>query len=146
MTITVDLEVHDRAVKERLTEALSPRPVEIARAPSGALAALRQPDPGPDYVVIYPLPGGSRGRDSAIADPFADAELLYQFTIVARLPEAARDLVAKIEAALATVAVEGRHVVQVAPEGNPGVRPDESLGDPPVFFATPVYRLWTATT
>lgn len=138
----VDLEVHDSAVLGVLRDALSPRPVGFAEAPEGVLEALRRDPPGPDYLIVYPLDGGT--RDGSLSDPFADAELLYQVTIVARLPEAARDMVSKVEAALAGVAVSGRVVLQVIPEGIPGVIRDEALGDPPVFFCTPIWRLSTA--
>lgn len=113
-------------------------PVGFAAAPVGALKGV-QAETGPDYVICYPI---SSTRDGTLGDPFADGELVYQFTCVARSAAGARWLVAKIEAALVTVAIPGRAAVLVIPEDGGAVRPDFDV-DPPVFIATPRMRLLT---
>ncbi|MCU1488291.1 MAG: hypothetical protein JWN67_5037 [Actinomycetia bacterium] len=140
----VEILPHDLAVIEAL-ETIG-CPVGFAEAPEGAVEALTTTTGGPDYVVLYPLP--SQRMASSIDDSVGDVALVYQTTIVARLPEGARYLIDKIEAALYTVAVPNRAVVRITPDDVGDVRPDNDLqllnSGGPVFIATPRWRLWTS--
>lgn len=136
MRTTVDLLPHDKAVKAAL-ETIG-KPVGFAVAPAGALKAV-QDRTGPDYLVLYPL---NTVRDGSLGDPYSDAELIYQVTVVGRTAEGVRWLVDQIEPALLGVTVTGRVVTQVRPEDDSGVRPDFDT-DPPVLIATPRFRLET---
>ncbi len=136
MTTVVNLLPHDLAVIAALQTI--GKPVGFAEAPAGALAGV-QARTGPDYVIAYPL---QSQRDGTLGDPYSDADLVYQFTCVGRLAAGVRWLVDQIEPALATVAITGRAVLQVVPEDGGQVRPDFDL-DPPVFIATPRFRIST---
>lgn len=135
MTV-VDVLPHDLAVIDAV-ETIG-KPVGYAQAPAGALEGV-QNRTGPDYIVAYPL---NSVRDGSLADPFADVDLVYQFTCVGRLAAGVRYLVGQLETALAGVSITGRAVLQVVPEDDGAVRPDTDV-DPPVFIATPRYRLRT---
>lgn len=142
MRSTVDLLPHDLAVIAAL-ETIG-KPVGFAAAPPGALEAV-QNGTGPDYCILYPLNTLRGGTDlslSSLADPFTDAELIYQITCVGRLAAGVRWLVDRIEPALLTVEIPGRSVVQVRPEDDSRVSPDFDV-DPPVFSSTPRYRITT---
>ncbi len=139
MTTIVALLPHDLAVIAALQTIVMP--VGFAEAPAGALAGV-QARTGPDYIIVYPL---QAQRDGTLGDAFSDAELVYQFTCVGRLASGVRWLVDQIEPALASVAITGRAVLQVIPEDGGQVRPDFDL-DPPVFLATPRFRLVTVPT
>ena len=126
---------HDLAVVAAL-ETIG-QPVGFAAAPPSALDAAGLPVE--DYVVLYPVAGGE--RDGTLADPYADAELVYQTTIVGRLPAGVRWLAGRIEAALLGVTVAGRVIVQVIPEDFGDVAPDRDVGPPHPYYATPRWRL-----
>jgi hypothetical protein len=130
----VELLPHDLAVLAAL-ETIG-KPVGFAAAPDGALEAVRART-GPDYMVLYPL---NSVRDGSLADPWMDADLVYQVTCVGRLAAGVRWLTDRIEPALAGVSIAGRAVVQVTPEDGGQVRTDFDL-TPPVFIATPRYRI-----
>lgn len=134
MTVVLPL-AHDLAVIAALETTT--RPVGFAEAPDGALEAVQGRPVGPGYFIVYPVQGG--GRDGSLADPFADAELVYQITTVARTAQEVRWLVGLIEPALAGLEVDGRVVWQVEPEDG-GVLLDRDV-DPPVFYSTPRFRL-----
>lgn len=138
MSTIVEPFPHDAAVLDALKTI--GRPVGFATAPNGALEAVRATPPGPGYFILYPIGGGS--RSGPVGDPYADAELVYQITTVARLPDEVRWLVGKIEPALAAVTVAGRVIYRVQPDDLEGVYPDRDL-TPPVFYGTPRYRLYS---
>lgn len=129
------MRAHDQAFVDAIDTALT-NPVGYAQAPEGALDGVRHRT-GPDYVIVYPTPGV---RDGSAADDDA-AELVYQTTIVGRSPDGVRWLVDRIETALATVTVAGR-AVTVRQDSTGDVRPDEDV-QPPVFYATPTWRVTT---
>ncbi len=133
---TVALLPHDLAVVAALVTI--GKPAGFAEAPAGALAAV-QAKTGPDYSIAYPL---STVRDGSLADPFADVGLAYQLTAVGRSVAGVRWLVGQYEPALLAVSIAGRSVTQVIPEDGGQVRPDLDL-TPPVFLATPRYRICT---
>lgn len=133
---TVALLPHDKAVIAAV--ATIGKPVGFAAAPAGALAGV-QNKTGPDYAIVYPL---TAGRDGSLGDPYTDADLVYQITCVGRLADGVRWLVDQIEPALLSVAITGRSVIQITPEDGGQVRPDFDV-DPPVFIATPRFRLST---
>ena len=128
---------HDQAVIAAL-ETIG-APVGFAQAPDGSLDEDELPLV--DYIVVFPIGGGR--RDGSIADPYSDAEFVYQFTIVGRLPEGVRYLAGQIESALIDVTVAGRKVTRVAPEDLEGVYADRDVGPPHPFYSTPRYRLST---
>ena len=98
--------------------------------------------PGPDYVILYPISG--QRLPSSANDSAGDADLVYQTTIVARRPEGARWLISRIETALYAVTIPGRYVVRITCDEVGDVRPDDDV-DPPVYLATPRWRIWTTT-
>lgn len=132
----VDILPHDLAVVTALQTI--GKPVGFAEAPAGALEGVRLRT-GPDYMVLYPLNGQ---RDGSLGDPYTDAELIYQVTVVGRLASGARLLLDNIESALLGVSITGRAVLQVIPEDTGAVRPDTSV-TPAVFVATPRFRIVT---
>jgi hypothetical protein len=136
---TVDLLPHDLAVVDAL-ETIG-KPVGFAAAPAGALAAV-QNKTGPDYLILWPL---TTSRDGTLGDPYTDAEPVYQITCVGRSAAGVRWLVDQIEPALLTVSVTGRAVIQITPEDGGQVRRDDDV-EPPVFIATPRYRISTVPT
>lgn len=139
MSTTVDLLPHDLAVITAL-ETIG-KPVGFAEAPAGALDGVRLRT-GPDYYIAWPL---NTVRDGSLADPYMDADLVYQITCVGRLAAGVRWLVDQIEPALLTVTVTGRAVTQVIPEDGGAVRQDFDV-DPAVFIATPRVRISTVPT
>lgn len=134
-TTPVEILPHDLAVMAAL-ETIG-RPVGFAAAPPGALEGVRSRD-GEDYIVLYPISGL---RDGSLADD-NDVELVYQTTIVGQAPEGVRWLIDQIESALAGVTIAGRSVLKVSADDIGAVRPDEDV-QPPVFIATPVWRIGT---
>lgn len=136
---TVALLPHDQAVIAALQTI--GKPVGFGAAPAGALTAV-QNKTGPDYLIVYPL---TALRDGGLGDPYTQAELTYQITCVGRLAAGARWLVDQVEPALLAVAITGRSVIQIIPEGGGQVRPDLDV-TPPVFIATPRYRIRTVPT
>lgn len=139
MIPAVDLQPHDQAVIDAI-ETIG-KPVGFAEAPDGALDGVRDRT-GPDYVIVYPLSG--LRRPSSANDSVGDADLVYQTTVVARRPDGARWLVSRIETALYGIAIPGRSLVRITPDEIGDVRPDDDI-TPPVFIATPRWRLWTTT-
>lgn len=141
MRTTVDVFPHDQAVLSAL-ESIG-HPVGFALAPEGALEAITKPPfSGPDYLILYPL---NTGRAGGMADPYDEAELIYQVTVVGRLAAGVRWLVDKIEPALLGVEIPGRSVAWVQPDDDSGVRPDFDT-KPPVLIATPRFRIKTVPT
>ena len=94
------------------------------------------------YVVVYPIPGGSRG--GTLAGPFDDAEIVYQVTCVGQTRQQAEWVRDKVEAALLTgITVSGRHIPLVRPEGgDDGTYRDDTV-TPPLYYTTPRYRVHT---
>lgn len=133
---TVDLLPHDLAVIAALETIDGGHPVGFAAAPAGAFEAVRGRS-GPDYMILYPL---NTVRDGSLGDPWTDAELVYQITCVGRLAKGVRDLVDQIEPALLGISVSGRSIGQVIPEDGGQVRTEFDV-EPPVFLATPRFRL-----
>lgn len=141
MRTTVDVFPHDQAVLAALRTI--GRPVGFAVAPEGALEAITQPPyTGPDYLILYPL---NTGRNGGLSDPYDEAELIYQVTVVGRLADGVRWLVDQIEPALLGLSVPGRSVAWVQPDDDSGVRPDFDT-KPPVLVATPRFRIKTVPT
>jgi hypothetical protein len=134
---------HDRAVVDALEAMPGDHPVGYVAAPPGALDGVLA-GAGPDYVVVYPISGL---RSGSLRDPYEDVDLVYQTTIVGRLPDGVRDLIDKVEAALADVTIPGRRVRhRVRPENVGDVSRDKDIPEPgagPVFVATPRWRLFT---
>lgn len=129
---------HDLAVKAALET--TGKPVGFGRAPDGALDGVLSGS-GSDYYVVYPIGGGGRG--GSLSDPYADVELVYQFTIIGRMPEGVRYLAGLIEPALIGITVTGRTITQVIPEDLEGVYADRDVGPPHPYYSTPRYRLAT---
>lgn len=128
---------HDLAVKTAL-ETIG-KPVGFAQAPAVSIGTNGLPTT--DYLVLYPIGGGQ--RSGTLNDPFADIRLVYQITVVGRLPEGVRWLTGKIEPALLGTTITGRVVAQVIPEDLEGVFADRDVGPPHPFYSTPRYRLHT---
>lgn len=102
--------------------------------------AGRQADGSFDhYVVVYSIPGGA--RSGTLEAPFEDGDLIFQVTCVGESRRQAEWLVDKAEDILDGVTVAGRRI-HAMPESNPGVTRDDDLS-PPLFYATPRYRLMT---
>lgn len=136
MRTLVELLPHDKAVLTAL--ATVGKPVGFGAAPDGALEGV-QARTGPDYYIVFPL---QAVRDGLLNDPYMDVDLIYQITCVGRLADGARWLTDQIEEALLAVSIAGRAVTQVVPEEGGQVRTDFDL-NPPVFTATPRYRIST---
>jgi hypothetical protein len=98
--------------------------------------------PPEKYVVVYPLPGGS--REGTLAGPWDDAELVYQLTCVGITRLQAEWVRDKAEAAMLTgLTVTGRNIALVRPdEGDSGTYRDDTQ-TPPLYYATPRYRIYT---
>jgi hypothetical protein len=128
---------HDLAVVDAL-ETIG-KPVGFAQAPANALNSSGLPVQ--DYITLYPIGGGR--RDGTIDDPYGEAQLVYQTTIVGRLPDGVRWIAGQIEEALLGVTVAGRSVIQVVPEDLEGVFADRDVGPPHPFYSTPRWRIWT---
>lgn len=139
MRTTVELLPHDLAVIAALET--TGKPVGFAAAPPGALDAV-QKRTGPDYLILYPL---NTFRDGSLGDPWKDADLVYQVTCVGRLAAGVRWLVDQIEPALLGTTVAGRAITQVVPEDGGQVSLDVDV-TPPVYIATPRYRLSSTPT
>jgi hypothetical protein len=92
-----------------------------------------------NYVVVYPLPGGTRSGN--LDDPYGDAQLPFQVTCVGRSRRQAQWLLDEVEVILDGVTVAGRSIHPM-PDSNPGVVRDDDLGKP-LFYATPRYKLKT---
>jgi hypothetical protein len=98
--------------------------------------------PAYPYGIQYPIPGGD--RDGPISDPHADLILVYQVTCVGQQREQARWLADRIINDLlfgAVLVVVGAKVTFVELEVNPGVERDDTTGGPPLYVATPRFRL-----
>lgn len=128
---------HDLAVVAAL-ETIG-KPVGFGHAPDDALDSDGLPTE--DYIALYPIGGGR--RDGPMNDPYADAQLVYQTTIVGRLPAGVRWIAGQIEAALLGVTVTGRVISEVVPEDLEGVFADRDVGPPHPFYSTPRWRLRT---
>lgn len=94
----------------------------------------------PPYVVVYPLPGGR--ASGTLGELDADAELLYQVTCVGTSRKQAEWLADATHVLLDGFDVEGRYIPRVALEMHAGVMRDDQQ-TPPVFWATPRYRVLT---
>jgi hypothetical protein len=134
---------HTAAVLAALTD--TGVPVGDAQAPTGA---GWQGAPGGSqfvpYMVVYPLEGGiTRGP---VSDPGADIEWPWQVTCVGASRQQAERVCDVAIAALTTVTltVAGRRQMQpVNLDMRGGVRRDDQI-TPPLFYATPRFRLWTS--
>lgn len=135
MSTIVEPLPHDLAVVAALRTI--GKPVEFARAPANALENLRSD--GPDYMTVWPI---SSGRDGSLADPWSDGSFSYQFDIVARLPEGARYLIARIDQALASLVIPGRAVTQIIPVSDGRVLGDFDV-TPHIYTAQPERRIET---
>lgn len=93
------------------------------------------------YVVVYRLNGT---RDGEAAAPDDRGEFIYQITCVGRLASEAERLAERSETALRSMTVAGR-AVQVWVEADGAVNRDDDV-TPPVFYATPRFRIWTTPT
>ncbi len=138
MRSAVELLPHDQAVKSALLTIGVP--VGFVEAPAGALDGVLS-GAGPDYIVMFPISGGS--RDGSISDPYADAEIVYQITVVGQLPEGVRHIVGQLEPALVGAAVTGRRVLMVEPQAPGAVLVDRDVGPPHPFYGTAIFRLHT---
>lgn len=95
---------------------------------------------GTPYSVLYPLSGG--GRDGSMASPEDDVTVVYQVTCVGVTRQQARDLADRVDSAVREVVIPGRAVTNVSAELPPGVQRDDDV-TPPLFYATPRYRIST---
>lgn len=92
------------------------------------------------YIVLYPLSGM---RGGPIADPDADAELVYQMTCVGLDRLGTQWLADEVaEVVQAGFPIPGRVLLRAELDSDGGVRRDDDVS-PPVFFATPRWRLYT---
>jgi hypothetical protein len=112
-----------------------------------ALAALgvtvgdaEAPTVAPPHVALYQIDGG--GLSGTLEDPNDDAELIYQATCTGVSREQTQWLVDKTFGLLAGVAITGRSVPLVQLEMMPGVKRDDNVS-PPIFWATPRFRLFS---
>lgn len=97
---------------------------------------------GPPYVVLYPL--GVRQVDGSVARPWDDAEMAWQTTCVGRTRAEAEWLARKVGEALdGAIAVQGRATLWLQPDVGGGVQREDTSGAPPLFIATPRWRLAT---
>lgn len=96
----------------------------------------------PPYGVVYQIPSGQ--FDGSLADPNADAELVYQVTCVGETREQAQWVVDKAMALLNGFEITGRSIARVSLDAAPGVIRDDDL-DPPLFYATPRFRVFTTS-
>lgn len=130
---------HDLAVAAAL--ATLNRPVGYVVAPDGALDAVRADPNDPDavYLVVHPVPGGE--RSGSMADPYADATLVYTLWVVGGRPDLVQDVVGEIEAALLAVEIPNRVVTDVELLTG-GVDVDRDV-TPHIFSATPEARIST---
>jgi hypothetical protein len=130
---------HDLAVAAAL--ATLDHPVGYAAPPPGALEAVRaDPNDGSKvYLVIWPAPEGA--RDGSVADPYADATLLYTIWVVGGRPDLVQTVQGQLEAALADVEVPGRAVLSVELDLG-GITADTDTV-PTIFSASPVARIAT---
>lgn len=130
---------HDLAVAAAL--ATLNHPVGYAAPPNGALAAVRAApsDLAKVYIVIWPAPEGA--RDGSVADPYADATLLYTLWVVGGRPDLVQTVQGDLEAALAGVVVPGRSVLSVELSLG-GVTADLDT-TPTIYSATPTLRIAT---
>lgn len=93
------------------------------------------------YCVVYSIPGGR--LSGSLEDAEEDGELVYQVTCVGETNDQAEWVVDKVMALLDGIGpVQGRVIPRVALESMPGVFRDESI-DPPLFVATPRFRIFT---
>lgn len=130
---------HDDGVLAAL--ATIGRPVDIAEAPKGALAAVLSKT-GPGYLVAYPVDGG--GRDGTAANPDEDTVKPYRIHGVDREREGAAWLIRRAEQALASLVIADRHVMRVEPIGSTSLRRDPD--EPRVFVADQLFHLHTSPT
>jgi len=112
-----------------------------------------QGDPGTSkfkpYCIVYPLPGGIFSGDDlgTLGDPSDDASLIWQVTCVGRdrpQCEWAVDTVNDLLVERATdLIIPNRYVQRIyADMAGGGARRDDEV-QPPVFVATPRYRMLT---
>jgi hypothetical protein len=95
------------------------------------------------YCVVYPIPGGS--VSGSLGDPEGDAELVYQVTCVGRTREQAEWVVNKAMGLTAGFNVVDRHIARVFLDTPSGVTRDDQA-DPPLFYATPRFKVLSFTT
>lgn len=127
--MTVRVDTHTAALLAHLAAATG-RPIGNAKKPDGAV---------PIYGVLYRITGqrdGTLSRDD-------EAALTYQVTCVGLDNDGADLLAGDVEAAMPTLTVPGRRVMRVElVDDGPARRDDDTT--PPLFYATPRWRLWTS--
>jgi hypothetical protein len=93
------------------------------------------------YAVVYDIAGPP--LSGTLEEPNEDGELVYQVTCVGSTAEQARWMCDKvITTLLAGLTVAGRRIALVSIDNTPSVLRDDDI-NPPVFFATPRFRLKT---
>ena len=92
----------------------------------------------PPYIVVYRI-GGT--RDGEAAAPEDRADLVYQLTCVGAMAEAAEFLQDQAETAMRALAIPGRAVRSWIDSDGPVARDDDVK--PPLFYATPRWRIWS---
>lgn len=132
------------------TKPLTAKIKEVLEAANLLVGQAQAPDGGGwqedgsfnNYVVIYSIP--TSGSGGVLGDPQADVQLVYQITCVGESDEDAKWVVDKVIPAMlaANLSVTGRKVALVKLEMSPGIRRDDDM-QPPLFLATPRFRLWT---
>lgn len=152
MSFTVPaIDAHAEAIKTALAANGKGVLVDRSRKPQGA---GWQGTPGQSrfvgYIVIHPLAGGT--HDGPAGDPSADIRWLVQLTCVgatAAQADQVGDLAAELLMSSRTaIAVTGRRLAAPITRESVGpARPDPTLGDSQtLFYATPIFRVWTTPT
>lgn len=100
----------------------------------------KAPDTVPTkYAVVHHINDEFFGT---LANPFEDAELVYQVTCVANTREQVEWVMDKAMTLLDGFEVAGRNIAFVRPDGGPGIRWDNDV-TPAVFYATPRFTITT---
>jgi hypothetical protein len=101
----------------------------------------RKPDGEPPYAVVYPF-GGT--RSGPVGDPDADASLTWQITCVGRDREGAEWMADRVAEVMdgGVVNIPGRKVMRAQTVSDQPIRRDDDV-QPPLFYATPIWRLDT---
>lgn len=126
--VVVETEPHTAGVLAALVA--TGRPIGDAKKPAGG---------EPPYTVVYP---GSGTRGGTIADPDADAALLYRIICVGWDRTGAQWMADRVAEAMRSVVVPGRTVMRITLENDVGVDRDDDVA-PALFVASPLWRVWT---
>ena len=129
MVTTVESRPHTEAVLAVL--ATLGRPVGDCTRPQG----------NPPFIVVYPGQGGS--RNGTIADPDADAVLYFRIICVGWDRAGAEWMADRVAEVMPTLSVPGRRAHRITLESDSGVSRDDDV-TPPLYAATPLWRLWTS--